>query len=45
MATLASTVWPKPLAVVPCLSWTTAGPTFTRVSLLFQIILLLLNVI
>lgn len=30
MASLASTVWPKPLAVVPCLSWTTAGPTFTR---------------
>lgn len=30
MACLASTVWPKPLAVVPCLSWTTAGPTFTR---------------
>lgn len=30
MASLASTVWKKPLACVPCLSWTTAGPTFTR---------------
>lgn len=30
MASLAATVWSKPLAVVPCLSWTTAGPTFTR---------------
>ncbi len=25
MASLASTVWPKPLALIPCLSWTTAA--------------------
>ncbi len=30
MASLAATVWSKPLAVVPCLSWTTAAPVFTR---------------
>ena len=30
MASLTSTVYPKPLALVPCLSWTTAGPVFTR---------------
>ena len=31
MACLASTVWPKALAVVPCLNWTTASTVFTRV--------------
>jgi hypothetical protein len=30
MASLASTVWPKPIALVPCLSWTTASTVFTR---------------
>jgi len=30
MASLTSTVYNKPLALVPCLSWTTAGPVFTR---------------
>jgi hypothetical protein len=30
MACLASTVWPKPLALVPCLNWTTAATVFTR---------------
>lgn len=30
MACLGATVWPKPVALVPCLSWTTASPTFTR---------------
>lgn len=30
MACLSSTVWPKPIAVVPCLSWTTAASVFTR---------------
>ena len=30
MACLSSTVWPKPVAVVPCLSWTTAATVFTR---------------
>ena len=30
MASLSSTVWPKPLALVPCLSWTTASTVFTR---------------
>jgi hypothetical protein len=30
MACLASTVWPKPVALVPCLSWTTAASVFTR---------------
>ena len=31
MASLATSVWPKPVALVPCLSWTTASPVFTRV--------------
>ena len=31
MACLGATVWPKPIALVPCLSWTTASSTFTRV--------------
>ncbi|XP_001640986.2 protein ABHD18 [Nematostella vectensis] len=30
MASLAATVWPKPLAVVPCLSWSTASCVFTE---------------
>lgn len=30
MASLAATVWAKPLALVPCLSWTTAATVFTR---------------
>lgn len=30
MASLSSTVWPKPLVLVPCLSWTTASSVFTR---------------
>lgn len=30
MASLAATVWSKPLALVPCLSWTTAATVFTR---------------
>ena len=30
MASLGATVWPKPIALVPCLSWTTAAPVFTR---------------
>jgi hypothetical protein len=33
MASLASSVWPKPVALVPCLSWTTASPVFTRVKI------------
>ena len=30
MASLGATVWPKPIALVPCLSWTSASVTFTR---------------
>jgi len=30
MASLGATVWPKPIALVPCLSWTSASLTFTR---------------
>jgi hypothetical protein len=30
MACLSSTVWPKPIALVPCLSWTTASNVYTR---------------
>jgi predicted alpha/beta-hydrolase family hydrolase len=30
MASLTATVSTKPVALVPCLSWTTAGPVFTR---------------
>lgn len=29
-ASLAATNWPKPLVVVPCLSWSTAAPVFTQ---------------
>lgn len=31
MASLACTAWPKPLAIVPCLSWSTASCVFTQV--------------
>lgn len=34
MASLAATAWPKPLAVVPCLSWSTASSVFTQVQAL-----------
>ena len=30
MASLAATNWPKPLPLVPCLSWSTASPVFTQ---------------
>lgn len=30
MASLACTAWPKPLAIVPCLSWSTASCVFTQ---------------
>lgn len=30
MASLAATNWPKPLVVVPCLSWSTASAVFTE---------------
>ncbi|KAJ8028498.1 Protein ABHD18 [Holothuria leucospilota] len=30
MATLACTVWDKPIPLIPCLSWTSATPVFTR---------------
>ena len=30
MASLGATVWPKPIALVPCLSWTSASLTFTK---------------
>ena len=31
MASLACTAWPEPLAIVPCLSWSTASSVFTQV--------------
>lgn len=31
MASLAATAWPKPLVLVPCLSWSTASAVFTEV--------------
>lgn len=30
MASLAATSWPKPIPLVPCLSWSTASPVFTQ---------------
>lgn len=30
MASLAATNWPKPLVLVPCLSWSTASGVFTE---------------
>ena len=30
MASLAATSWPKPIVLVPCLSWSTASGVFTR---------------
>ena len=30
MASLAATSWPKPVVLVPCLSWSTASGVFTR---------------
>lgn len=32
MASLAATNWPKPLVLVPCLSWSTASAVFTEVN-------------
>ena len=31
MATIAASGWTKPIAIVPCLSWTSAAPAFTEV--------------
>lgn len=36
MASLAATNWPKPLVLVPCLSWSTASPVFTQVSIVLN---------
>lgn len=33
MASLAVTNWPKPIPLIPCLSWTTASNVFTTVSI------------
>ena len=30
MASLAASSWPKPIVLVPCLSWSTASSVFTR---------------
>ncbi|KAK0183343.1 hypothetical protein PV327_001394 [Microctonus hyperodae] len=30
MASLAATNWPKPIPLIPCLSWSTASPVFTK---------------
>ena len=30
MASLAASSWPKPIVLVPCLSWSTASGVFTR---------------
>ena len=30
MATLAATNWPKPIPLIPCLSWSSATPVFTH---------------
>lgn len=30
MASLAASSWPKPVVLVPCLSWSTASSVFTR---------------
>ena len=33
MASLSATNWPKPIGLVPCLSWSTASGVFTKVEL------------
>lgn len=35
MATIAASGYSKPLAIVPCLSWSSAAPAFTEVSIFF----------
>ena len=30
MASLAASSWPKPIVLVPCLSWSTASSVFTK---------------
>jgi hypothetical protein len=30
MASLAAANWPKPISLIPCLSWSTASPVFTE---------------
>ena len=37
-ASLTASLWPKPVVVVPCLSWTTASSVFTQVCTLKYII-------
>lgn len=34
MSSLAATAWPKPLVLVPCLSWSSASAVFTEVYLI-----------
>ena len=36
MASLAATTWPKPIALIPCLSWSTASTAFTTVTSLLH---------
>lgn len=40
MASLAATNWPKPVVLVPCLSWSSATPVFTQVCQINLLILL-----
>lgn len=42
MASLAATNWPKPLVLVPCLSWSTASAVFTKVEYLIFIFLVVI---
>lgn len=45
MASLAACSWPKPLVLVPCLSWSTASSVFTEVNYLFIYYILIYKVI
>ena len=33
MASISASAWNKPIAIVPCLSWSTAAPVFTKVNM------------
>ena len=39
MASLAASAWPKPIALVPCLAWTSGSVTFCQ-GVLFSIVMM-----
>lgn len=38
MASISASAWNKPIGIVPCLSWSTAAPVFTQVSIIAAVL-------